>query len=121
MGLPPTQDPFWQASDRVQALPSLQAAPSGATGFEHPVAESQVPPTWHWSIAVHVTTAPSHESLRHRSFVVQGLPSLQVAPASARAVVHAPVAESQNPVVHVSLAGQTTTLEEFSRIVTLLG
>jgi hypothetical protein len=44
----PTQTPFWQVSFVVQALPSWQAVPSGAAGLEQvPVAESQVPATWH--------------------------------------------------------------------------
>jgi hypothetical protein len=36
----------------VQALPSLQAVPFAAGGLlQKPVAGSQVPPTWHWSVA----------------------------------------------------------------------
>jgi hypothetical protein len=47
-GLWPTQAPLWQVSVFVQALPSLQAAPSGAAGFEHsPVLGSQAPAAWH--------------------------------------------------------------------------
>src|SRR2546429_9527769 len=38
-GFVPLHSPAWQVSVRVQALPSLQAAPSGFAGFEHaPVA-----------------------------------------------------------------------------------
>jgi hypothetical protein len=43
----------------VHALPSLHAVPLAAVGFEHvPVAGAQVPATWHWSLAVHVTGVP---------------------------------------------------------------
>src|SRR5437867_3086390 len=52
-GLEPVQMPDTHVSVWVQALPSLQVVPSVAFGFEHvPVAGSQVPPTWHWSLAV---------------------------------------------------------------------
>jgi hypothetical protein len=47
-GLPPVQEPDWHVSVCVQALPSLQAVPLGALGFEQvPVAGLQVPATWH--------------------------------------------------------------------------
>ena len=43
-GLLPVQVPIWQVSVRVQALPSLQALPSGLAGFEQaPVAGLHVP------------------------------------------------------------------------------
>jgi hypothetical protein len=43
-GAPPTQAPAWHWSLRVQALPSLQAEPSGAAGFEQaPLPGSQAP------------------------------------------------------------------------------
>ncbi len=43
-GLPPVHTPFRQVSDRVQALSSLHALPSGLTGVEHvPVAGLHVP------------------------------------------------------------------------------
>src|SRR5438045_3420504 len=42
----PPHAPAWQVSVCVQPLPSLQAVPSAAAGFEHvPVAGSQVPAT----------------------------------------------------------------------------
>ena len=61
-GLEPVQIPARHESVCVQALPSLQAFPFGAFGFEHlPVAGSQVPVTWHWPLAVHETGfAPVH-------------------------------------------------------------
>src|SRR5438034_610820 len=47
IGLAPVQVPFWQVSVCVQALASLQAAPSAFAGSEQvPVAGSQVP-SWH--------------------------------------------------------------------------
>ena len=41
--LDPTQAPAWQASVRVQRLPSLHGAPLALTGFEHPLAGLHVP------------------------------------------------------------------------------
>jgi len=47
-GFDPVQSPAWQVSVWVQALPSLQAVPSGFAGFEQmPLAGLQVPATWH--------------------------------------------------------------------------
>jgi hypothetical protein len=47
-GFVPVHTPAWQESVCVQALPSLQAAPSGFAGLEQaPVAGSQVPASWH--------------------------------------------------------------------------
>src|SRR5207245_8992487 len=43
-GFVPPHSPAWQVSVRVQALPSLQAAPSGFAGFEQaPVAGAAAP------------------------------------------------------------------------------
>ena len=58
----PTQAPFWQVSVRVQALPSSQAAPFGFAGLvQAPVAGSQAPARWHWSLAVQAgMQAPPH-------------------------------------------------------------
>ena len=47
IGLPPAQTPAWQVSPCVHGLLPLQAVPSGAGGFEQPLAGSQVPATWH--------------------------------------------------------------------------
>ncbi len=45
-GLEPVHAPFWQVSDWVQALPSLQAVPLDTAGLEHaPVDGSHVPAT----------------------------------------------------------------------------
>ena len=55
-GLAPVHVPDWQASVWVQALPSLHDVPFALAGLEHwPVAESQVPASWHWSDAEQVT------------------------------------------------------------------
>lgn len=75
------QVPDWQLSACVQALPSSQAAPFGLAGWEHPVAELQVPAIWHWSTAVHVTGfVPRQVPAWQVSVAVQGLSSLQVVP-----------------------------------------
>ncbi len=48
MGFAPVQLPDKQVSDCVQALLSLQDAPSALLGLEHmPVIESHVPTSWH--------------------------------------------------------------------------
>jgi hypothetical protein len=98
-GLDPVHVPLWQESVWVQALPSLQAVPLVALGFEHmPVDVSQVPATWHWSRAVHVTgLAPVHVPLTHVSVWVQALPSLQEVPSFAFGFEHTPVDVSQVP------------------------
>src|SRR3989442_1571248 len=55
-GFARVQVPAWQVSVWVQALPSLQAAPSALAGLEQvPLAGSQTPATWHWSSALQVT------------------------------------------------------------------
>jgi hypothetical protein len=61
-GLAPAHAPPWQASVCVQALPSVQAVPSGALGLEQvPFAGLHVPATWHWSLAAQTTgAAPAH-------------------------------------------------------------
>jgi hypothetical protein len=64
-GFEPVQLPFWQLSDCVQALPSLQLLPLVLFGDEQvPVPGLQVPASWHWSAAVHSTgLAPEHVPL----------------------------------------------------------
>ncbi len=52
----PVQLPFWQVSVLVQALPSLQLVPLALTGLlQTPVAELQLPASWHASLATQVT------------------------------------------------------------------
>ncbi len=111
-GLPPLHTPDWQASVWVHALPSLQAVPFGAAGFEQwPVDESQVPATWHASEALHTTLAPAHTPVWQVSVWVHALPSLQAVPFGAAGFEQWPVDESQVPAMwHPSEAVQTTEL-----------
>jgi hypothetical protein len=83
----------------VQAFPSLQVVPFAAPGFEHaPVAVLQVPATWHWSDAVHVTGfEPTQVPAWQVSLWVQALASLQVVPLVAMGLEHAPVDVLQVP------------------------
>ena len=83
----------------VQAFPSLQAVPFGATGFVHaPVVGSQRPATWHKSSAAQVTGAvPSHTPDAQASTRVHALPSLHEVPSGAAGFEQAPVAGSQVP------------------------
>jgi hypothetical protein len=92
-GFEPAQVPLWHVSVWVHALPSLQVVPFDAVGFEHvPVDGLQVPATWHWSLAVHVTGfAPAQVPLWQVSVWVHALPSLHVVPFAAVGFVHAPV------------------------------
>ena len=74
----------------MQALPSLQAAPFAAGGFEHcPVDVLHAPATWHWSKAVHATGLPPVQTpLWHASVCVQAFPSLQTVPFVATGLEH---------------------------------
>jgi hypothetical protein len=91
--------PATQVSICVHALASLHVVPSGRGGFEHaPVAGSQLPATWHWSSAVHVTGVPPvHTPAWQVSDMVHGLPSLQTVPLGAFGLEHVPVFGSQMP------------------------
>jgi hypothetical protein len=94
----PLQAPLWQVSVCVHAMPSLQAVPFGAAGFEQPAAGSQVPATWHASLATQVTRLePVQEPALHTSVWVQTFPSLHAVPSAAGGFVHAPLAASQVP------------------------
>src|SRR2546425_837211 len=113
MGLLPVQTPERQESVWVQALPSLQAVPSGASGFEQtPVEGLQVPATWHWSLAVQATgLLPVQTPDRQESVWVQALPSLEGVPSGAAGLEQAPVEGVQVPATwHWSLAVQVTGL-----------
>jgi hypothetical protein len=61
-GLPPEHAPDAHVSVRVQALPSLQPVPSGASGFEQtPDGAEHVPAVWQASLGVHTTGwVPTH-------------------------------------------------------------
>ena len=75
------QTPVWHVSVCVHRSPSLHAVPSGAVGFEQPVAGLHVPATWHWSLAVHTTGfVPVHTPVWHVSVWVHRLPSLHAVP-----------------------------------------
>ena len=65
----PVHVPALQLSPEVQTVPSLQAVPLGAFGFEHtPVAGLHTPARWHASLAVQVTGVELlHEPARQLS------------------------------------------------------
>src|SRR5205823_6212957 len=110
-GFVPVRVADGQVSLCVQALPSLQAAPSGFAGLEHvPVAGSQVPAAWHWSAGAQTTGfVPVHVPAWQVSLCVQALPSLQAAPSGFAGLEHVPVAGSQVPAAwHWSAGAQTT-------------
>jgi hypothetical protein len=80
-------------------LASLQDVPSVAAGFEQaPDFGSQVPATWHWSEAVHVTGVPAlHEPAEQTSEPLHASPSLQLVPSASAGFVQAPLFGSQVP------------------------
>jgi len=88
----------------VHLLPSLQALPSVALGFEQtPVVLSQLPTAWHWSLAEHVTgLVPTHLPATQPSLRVQALASSQPVPSVFGVALQAPVFESQVPVLQAS-------------------
>src|SRR5437667_266775 len=91
----------------------MDDVPSAAMGLEQmPVAGLQVPATWHWSLAVHVTgLAPAHVPELHVSVCVQASPSLHDAPSAAFGFEQTPVAGLQVPATwHWSLAVHVTGL-----------
>jgi hypothetical protein len=98
----------------VHTLPSLQAVPSGALGFEHwPVAVLHTPATWHASIAMHATGEPPvHAPAWQVSLCVHASPSLHTVPLGAVAFEHCPVLVSHVPATwHASEAVQATGFE----------
>jgi hypothetical protein len=110
----PVHVPLWQVSVCVQPLPSLQLVPFGLVGVEQlPFAGSQVPASWHWSLAVQTTGfEPVHAPDWQVSVCVQALPSLQVAPSGLAGLEQAPFAELQVPASwHWSLGVHTTGFE----------
>src|SRR5271166_1083056 len=112
-GLLPAHVPLAQAYDWKQAFVPEHEVPSPAVGLEQvPLAGSQVPAAWHWSLAVHVTgLPPTHVPLWQLSLWVQALPSLHVVPLLASGLEQLPVAGLQAPAAwHWSLAVQTTGL-----------
>ena len=106
--------PLWHESVWVQALPSLQVVPLAAVGFEHvPVLGLQVPATWHWPLAAHVTgVEPAQTPDWHESTCVHALPSLQDVPFGRAGLEQAPLDGSQVPATwHWSAATQVTGLD----------
>src|SRR5438094_592147 len=97
-GFDPVQVPDWQVSVCVHALPSLQAVPLAAFGFEQtPVEVLQVPATWHWWSAVQTTGfEPMQVPDWQVSVCVHVLPSLLVVQLAASGF--------EPPPVHVVLA-----------------
>jgi hypothetical protein len=76
-GVPGVHEPVWQVSEPLHWSPSEQGAPSGFVGLVHcPVEASQVPASWHASIALQVTGAPGlQEPAWQVSEPLQALPS----------------------------------------------
>src|SRR5438128_1184987 len=112
-GWAPTQMPAAQVSVCVQALPSLQGAPSALAGLlQTPVAGLQAPAAWHWSAAVHQTgLPPTQMPAAQVSVCVQALPSLQGAPSALAGLLQTPVAGLQAPAAwHWSAAVHQTGL-----------
>jgi len=109
---PGTQVPAWQTSVVVQALLSLQGVLAGATGFEQvPLAGSQAPALWHWSVAGQVLRfAPVHTPPWQLSVGVQASPSLQVVPLGAL------VPPTQVPVLGLQVPGVWQTSGALQRI-----
>src|SRR5437016_3414086 len=112
-GLAPTQAPASQVSVCVQALPSLHGAPLGLAGLlQMPVAGSQAPAVWHWSVGMPARgVAPTQAPASEVSVGVQALPSLHGAPLGLAGLLQTPDAGSQVPAVwHWSAAVHTTGL-----------
>src|SRR5581483_3754278 len=110
-GFAPTHAPCWHVSVCVQALPSLQLAPSGFAGFEHtPVCGSHVPVSWQRSDATHVTgCVPTQAPCWQTSCCVHALPSLQAEPSGFTGFEQTPVSGSQTPARWQSSIGAHVT------------
>src|SRR5262249_52892984 len=88
-----TQVPWVQA-------PTLQAVPSGFTGFEQaPVGGSHVPARWHSSSAEQLIAEVGDPQMPpwHVSPIVQALASSHAAPFALGGLVHVPLTRSQVP------------------------
>ena len=94
----------------MQAFPSVQLVPPGASGFEQiPVPGLHVPATWHGSLALQTVAVPGVQTpVWHVSPVVHASPSLHVIPSGAATFTQAPVAGSQAETWHASLGVQVT-------------
>jgi hypothetical protein len=82
--LPAAHVPLWHVSFKSHRLPSLHAVPSGSVGLEQtPDVGSQVPATWHWSLAVHTTGfVPTQVPDSHAPLAKQEFPALHDVPLS---------------------------------------
>jgi hypothetical protein len=110
-GFEPAHAPLWQVYVWLHGFVPVQVAPSLAAGFEHcPLAGSQVPATWHASLAVQVTRlAPVHVPARQVSLCVHALPSVHAVPSEALGLEHVPELGSHVPAMwHASLAAHVT-------------
>jgi hypothetical protein len=108
---PPTHEPFWHASDCVQAFPSLHVVPLGfgTPPVQLPVAGSHVPPSRHAVPAQSTALPPVQEPFWHVSNMVQALPSLQAVPFGFGApFVQAPAASHEPASRHGSEDAQET-------------
>src|SRR5437764_824207 len=97
---PEAHAPDWHVSPVVQALPSLQAVPSGAAGFEQtPVAGKQLPTEWQASLGAGQVTGfePVQVPATHASVCVHAFVSLQAVPSGAAGFEQTPVAGEQLP------------------------
>jgi hypothetical protein len=95
----------------VHASPSLQPEPLLLLGLEQtPVFGSQLPTSWHWSLAVHVTAlVPTHLPAEQLSTLVQALPSSQPVPSMRGDALHAPVLLSHTPTLQASSSPEQLT------------
>ena len=113
----PLQTPPVHTSLVVAGSPSSQPLPLLAAGLlQTPVPWSQLPTSWHWSLAVQVTAAQRSTPLQtppvHTSLVVAGSPSSQTVPLSAAGSLQMPVAWLHTPESwHWSLAVQVTAAQ----------
>jgi hypothetical protein len=95
--VPPMPPSFATHAPASQAPPE-HGAPSALAGFEHwPVVPSQVPTSWHSSIAVHVTGVPAQVPAVQLSAVVHRSASSQAVPSAFAGVEHWPVVVSHVP------------------------
>ncbi len=108
IGLAPLHAPATHVSDCVQALPSVQAAPSIFFGLLQ-VPAVHVPTLWHWSLAAQTTAAPPQRPLVQTSLVVHAFASSHNTPSTLLGLLHCPLARSQLPEPwHWSLAMHVT-------------
>jgi hypothetical protein len=97
-GLPPTHAPLRHTEPSVHGFPVVHCVPSGAAGFEQPVAGLQTPATWHGSSAVHATGVPPPQTpFVHVSPCLHRFPSVHAVPSGWSWNTHCPVASEHTP------------------------